>query len=191
MTTPHRSMVEGFLSVRDTLRNVSRLLLSADPILDARGFRPYTAWTVTQALARPKATEPDAWLPHFYVRQSFPKGRQGEEVVTIGVVPWTPDDDDFALPVCIGSRFEIRTVNADVSWAGVLQHGTPLPADGQVQTIDLETLGGPGWEDGDRKKLDALLASPRVLSLAVPLLDVGSSSLLETKVIQPLLAAEW
>lgn len=174
-----REMDAGFRYVLEVYANVSRLLLACDAILQPHKFAPY-AWAPMEPPR--KADAPKTWLPNRAVRQYYPQDRQWKEILTVGAYLYSRHDDKAFEPVCVASMMAVNTANTDaVYWLGVLGALSRAPR-GVVETVRA-TDGQFAWGRSDFEKV---VRDGVILSIAVPLLEITSTTQVEDRLLTPL-----
>jgi hypothetical protein len=176
-----RELDAGFRYVLEVYRNVSRMLLGCDAMLQPYRFAPYASWGVAEAGRR--ASEPAAWLPHRLVRQYHPPGRQNTEILTIGAYLYNPHVDAPIEPVCVASMIAVTSTPDAVYRLGMVGAVADVPR-GEVVAVD-GTTPGAEWAKSD---LARIVRDRRVLSIGVPLLEVTSTTHVEARLVKPLVA---
>ena len=173
-----RRMVEAFYYVRDVYKNILQMLMSCDALLQDRGFSPYQ-WAPMEG-SKWVSWRADDWLAHRAVRQYYPRGRKDKEVLTVGAVLWNPGPQEVQEPLCVASMMAAKSTPDAIYWVSLLGW--------KVLPMNEVRLLGRADAKGHEETFDSIVADGRILSIAVPLLDVTSSETLEKRVIEPLLA---
>ena len=174
-------MAAGFHYVLEVFRNASRMLLACDPLLEPYKFEPYS-WAIAESTKK-QASAPGTWLQNRAVRQYYPAGRKDHEILTVGAYFWDPGSDEVSVPLCIASMMAVHSCPDAVYWLGMLGALSPAPR-GDVELIDSSMeVYRKARDDMERYVRDG-----RILSVAVPLVDVTSSVHLEERLIKPLVA---
>lgn len=177
-----REMTEGFRYIADVYVNASRMLLSCDLVVAEYGFVPYATWGIGESPKR-MAAKPKTWMAHYAVRQYYPKDRRDQEILTIGAQFWDPESPDDVEPLCVASMMAVNGIPDAVYWLGMLGARLRSPR-GNVQIVDATAVPNAV----ERKQLETLVRDGRLLSIAVPLLEVTSTSAIEESLIKPLVA---
>jgi hypothetical protein len=185
-----QKMVEAFYYVRDVYRNISRMLLSCDPLMDEKRFSTNLNWISVwpdRALKLFPGNISDTWLPYFVVRHYYSIDDQ-LDLVNIGAVTWDYHRPQFDMPLCIASRMLVPDSSAkELMWISVLQMwDSAARPDGQVRLLnggDLDSV-----KKGLGNQFAQRVRGGRILSVACPLLEVGDIAVLENRLINPLLA---
>ena len=176
-----REMDAGFRYVLDVYRNVSRMLLGCDAMLQPYRFVPYAGWGVSEGGRR--ANEPASWAPHRPVRQYHPPGRSNAEILTIGAYLYNPHTDEPIEPVCVASMMAVASAPDAVYRLGMLGAVADVPW-GEVVTID-DSTRGLEWARADLAKV---VRDRRLLCIGVPLLEVTTTTHVEKRLVKPLVA---
>jgi Sel1 repeat len=198
-TSAGQGMVEAFRYVRDVYRNISRMLLSCDPLMEEKGFltnpRWYSIWPKRTLELSPENIS-DTWLPYFVVRHYYNVDAP-LELLTIGAVVWDNWDSHwpgFDTPLCLASRMLVPnsgpkeiTALKDLMWISVIQMwDTTAKPDGEVRVLSWDSSHLP---DRVRKEIPQYVhvRGGRILSVACPLLEVCDTDVIEKRLINPLL----
>jgi hypothetical protein len=185
-----KKMMEAFLYVRDVYANASRMLYSSDDIMHRQKLHPYADWDAIW----PNEEETgilawNDWLPYYVMRQYHSEDRENVEVVTLAAVFWDACGDGIDEPLLVASRMDGRDLEGnDVYWLSLYQLWLDdYPPDGKVRTI---TSASMGWEKepNDLDVFKDVVDGDRMLSLAVPLVEITDLEQLETRIIAPLMA---
>jgi hypothetical protein len=178
-----REMDAGFRYVLDVYRNVSRMLLACDPMLEQYRLAPYATWAAMDPAKR-TATTPATWLAHKAVRQYYPLGREHKEIFTVGAYLFNWRGDDPIEPMCVASMMAVTSDNSnDVYWLGVVGATMPLPR-GDVQVIGSDDIP-EGW---GRDRFKQWVRDGRMLSICAPLLEITTAAQVEARLVKPLVA---
>ena len=188
-----REVLKAMHYVRDFYSTAARMLQAADGLVADQGWVPHGAkW---KPIPWPEASlaSPNRWMPHYVVRQyRREQGSETEarELLTIGVIPYDPIDQRIEEPLCLASRMRPRTDGDEVYW---------LP---QQQLRTKGSIGPFGVVRRIRR--DDLIPKPHrlamfaecvegdeLLSIAVPLVSVVDEQALLSRVLAPILAAEY
>lgn len=175
----------GFRYVLDVYSNISRMLLACDAMLHSYGFTPYD-WPPMEPPG--KASEPVTWLPNRAVRQYFPPDREGTEILTVGAYLYDREVAEPIEPLCIASMMAVSSTNFNaVWWLGMVSAW--FDARGSVETIDATDPRYASHPRFARVRRDAtrIVRDGRILSIAVPLLEITSTTHVEDRLVRPLL----
>lgn len=183
MNEKSQGMRDALSTVREVYRSVSKLLLASDPVLDELGLSPYGYQWKAAEEQRFNHTTPDEWAPHRLVRQYFRKKRLDQELFTVGAYLWDPCQEAMREPLCIASFMSVATIHSnDVYWLPLMQaHDATAPADGEVRLLDPTR-----WSSANSDALKKLAPTQRVLSVALPLVEITSTSALAHRLLKPL-----
>lgn len=183
LTAGAKEMDAGFRYVLDVYRNVSRMLLACDPMLEPYGLAPYATWAAMDPAKR-TATTPATWLAHKAVRQYYPPGREHKEIFTIGAYLFNWRGNDAIEPMCVASMMAVTSDSSnDVYWLGVVG-ATLAGSRGEVRIIGTEDIP-EGW---GRDRFKQWVRDGRMLSICVPLLEITTTTQVEDRLVKPLLA---
>lgn len=136
---------------------------------------------------KPALEAPEGWLPHQAVRQYHRRGRQDEEIITIGAIICDPNNSAFAEPLAIASMMKQTTSNSDHTyWLPLLGHDERPARVGEVRKLDVrEWRGKEDWFNDALK----LVSDGQLLTVAVPLLEITTTSDVQDRLVVPLLTA--
>ena len=188
MNEQSQGILDAFAHVRDVYRSVSKLLIASDAVLSEHGYAPYTNFNTTWRPAEKKVFhhgQPDEWILHRAVRQYCRTGLVGREILTVGAMLWNDRADLIGEPLCIVSFARVPTVDTnDAYWLPLMQaHDLSAPPDGVVRYLDPTR-----WKTqvGSRDAFKKLDPTERMLSVALPLVEITSTTLLEQRLVRPL-----
>lgn len=185
--------VDTFRNVNDFYINVSRMLLNADDIMQRKGYYPH-AWNSFYPVGHKLAEYKDwpMWLPEFVIRQYYAESNE-KEIFTIGAFLHLLNNVEFEQPLCIVSRMLANNTPDEIYWIAMSQgyRRNPL-ADGKVYVI------GESFEDflfnktreaidGDIQIFKEVVSGGKLLSMALPLLEITNLEQLEKRLVLPLL----
>jgi hypothetical protein len=193
-----RRMVEAFHYVRDVYRNISWMLLSCDPLMEERGFltdiKKWIAILPKCKLVLSPGNISDTWLPCFAFRQyynrDYPLVDNRDyplDLITIDAVVWDDTRPEFDTPLCIASRMLVNDEAPEallrISVIQMWDNNTAKP-DGVVRVLSEDS---PNLPESKRKEMAQHVRGGRILSIAVPLLEVCNIDVLDNRLINPLL----
>ena len=180
-------MVAAFYYVRDVYRNISRMLLSCDSLMEANSFSTNPRWdsiSKDRILVLSQGNISDTWMPYFAVRQYF-KNDNPLDFITIGAVVW-----DFHgwldTPLCLASRMLVHDPSPnELMWISVVQvWDTDAKPDGKVHLLSEASSKLP---DNLRRQIPQYVQGGRILSVACPLIEVCDIDAIASRLINPLL----
>jgi hypothetical protein len=184
-------MVEVFLYVRDLYRNLAKMLLSCDTLMESRGFVPSsnsssTWWGDVKRLAHGKNVTDD-WLPWLIARLYCRKESSSDMAAVAGVL-W--GDPSFNTPLAIASRMVVVDANSKhLVWICTRQAcDKDAPSDGNPRIFGSDC---PRYTAADRQQFDHDIKGGRILSLACPLLDIVDTEGLDRRLLDPLFSYQW
>lgn len=189
MTVPVVNQVDGkailqiLAYVRDFYQNIAKLLLTAEELLRPRGWEPKSA-----PVSHP--AHDHSRLPGFIMRQ-FQTKSAPTELLTLAAVAFDLLDRKIEQPVLIASRMRpTRTDDGRLDWITQAQirsrHDLTFDRVLRVSKADLRTENrhrAPTFED--------LVTNDELLSLTVPLVEIGDPKTLNTRVLDPLLTETY
>jgi hypothetical protein len=186
MNEQSQGILDAFAHVRDVYRSVSKLLIASDAVLYEHGYAPYATWRAAEGKVFLHG-HPDGWIQHRAVRQYYRAGMVNQEILTVGAMLWNPRTDLVGEPLCIASFARVPSVNTDDVYRLPLMqaHDLSAPPDGEVRYLDPSC-----WrtQDGARDAFKRLVSTERMLSVALPLVEITSTTLLEKLLVRPLVA---
>lgn len=173
----------AFAYVRAVYSSASKLLHATGPAMSDRKFEPYDDWdNVWPERSGAGYDEPGRWLKSWALRQFHERGRAEVDVFTVATVFFDYDRPGFR-PLLIASRMTVAGTDGDEIYRlPLVQRWTGESADGDARWISLSAPGLPGFILQSRSQV----VGQRVLSAALPLLDVTSSERLEWLIDQVL-----
>lgn len=184
-----RAIVEAANYIGGVYRNLTQMLLSADPLVAEYGLIPYRgAWRPMERMS-PILTEPEWWMAHRAVRQYYRRGHQDQDVFTIGAYLWDPRDLEFPEPVAVASMMTVtRTDTDNIYWVALLggQCGTPAER-GNVRKVDVRRLNkyNGDWFDA---AVD-FVVDFQLTTIEVPLVEITTTTDVEKRLVRPLIDA--
>ncbi|MFZ4523123.1 MAG: hypothetical protein ACOYNC_15540 [Bacteroidales bacterium] len=190
------SMNDAFIYVRDVFRNCVRILLSADPIMEERGFgrikwdhifdmEPIT--NIWRSLQLINLNHADALFPGYLFHQYKIKEVQGiQTILTICTAPWRKFEPEKFHPCCCATIASYTSVPNDIYWIGVIPvwQNNNL-TDGKIHNY----IDQPGLisEQLHHKFNELVMKDGQLFGISVPLEEITSSDDLKYKVVDPLL----
>src|SRR5947208_3444210 len=147
-----QAMVKAFHYVRDVYRNISRMLLSCDPLMEEKGFLTDRKWPSIwpdKSLVLSSDNSSDSWLPYFVVRQYF-NAKESIDLITLAAVVWDCWDSNpprFDTPLCLASRMLVPdTASKELMWIGVIQMwDRAAKPDGELRVLSENSSQLPEW----------------------------------------------
>ena len=188
MNEQSHGILDAFAHVRDVYRSVSKMLIASDAVLSEHGYAPYTNFNTTWRPAEKKVFphgHPDGWIQHRAVRQYCRAGMVSQEILTVGAMLWNPHADLVGEPLCIVSFARVTSVKTDDVYKLPLMqaHDLSAPPDGVVRYLDPTRWKTQSSSRDAFKRLDP---TERMLSVALPLVEITSTTLLEQRLVRPL-----
>lgn len=186
-----RAVLEAIHYVRDFYRTSAKLLQAADGLVAEHGWVPHgAAWKAIPRAER-SLWGPDRWLPHYVLRQYHREQGQGsKELLTLAVIPYDPVDQRIEEPLCLASRMRPLTDGDEVYWLPLQQLRTkdgigPLGVVRRIRRDDLNP------KPTRLAKFAECVGNGELLSTAVPLVSVVDEQALFSRVLAPIVAAEY
>jgi len=185
-------LLELFFSVRNIYRNCKKMLLSCDPIMnDEKGFQCFDWWAV---YVDQNINQSDSWLPNWVIRQYYPVKSTVEdesltEILTIGAIPWRKELPESFIPMCFASRLLATSTPNSIYFASVIHmYESKSQLDGVVKVLDNSS---DLLDENKKSTFNELIHTGKLLSIAVPLLEITSTSEFFDRVVDPLLDHPW
>jgi hypothetical protein len=188
----------GFVFVRDVYRNCVRILLSADILMEERGYGKY-GWKNVYDMDpiedkwrdayMNNLTQADCLLTGFLFHQYYQRGLENHDIITICTAPWRRIKSDAFRPACCITRFIAKSTPNEVYWIGTM----PLweeynPVDGTLKEYDFNS--GMLSEPYRKRYNDIVSEEKKLIGISVPLHEITSSSDVENKLLKPLLETQ-
>lgn len=178
-------MARAFAYVSDVYKTTATMLLSVDALLD--NWIPYGgAWSAIWPTRGSGLKSHREWLPTFVLRQYYRRGREDQEVLTVGAALWGWGDRPLTEALCIGSWIRVKDAPDEVYKWALVQRWTRHPPDGVARTIASSEVDFHGEE---RTLFERHVVDGKIESVAVPLPSITTSSDVRKAILNPLLAA--
>jgi hypothetical protein len=189
------NLKDAFVFVNEVYRNCARILISADILMEERGFKKYN-WkniydmepieNTWRSYSINNLRQADILLPGYLFHQYYHPDNQNRDIITICTAPWRTVNSNTFFPACCLTRFLANSTRDDVYWIGAIPIWEKSnKTDGIVREYDSSSVN---LLENFRDKFNEIVSDEKkLIGISVPLHEITSSDKIENRLIEPLL----
>jgi hypothetical protein len=189
------NMKDAFIYVNEIYRNCARILISADILMEERGYVKYN-WKNMYDMEPIENTwrsntinnlkQADSILPGYLFHQYYQRDLQNRDIITICTAPWRIVNSNTFYPACCLTRFLANSTSDHVYWIGAMPVWEKSnKIDGIVREYDSVSVS---LQENFRDKFTEVVSDEKkLIGVSIPLQEITSSTEIETRLIKPLL----